>query len=326
MITDFSSVSVVIPLYNKATHVAKAIESVLNQTIRAQEIVVIDDGSTDGSADAALRIKDDRIRVISQPNRGVSAARNYGIELATSQLIAFLDADDEWHPDFLESVTELAKAYPSAGMFATAFQYRSTNGKIIDQKYGWVPSEPGLIEDYFRAACVLQPVCSSSVMVPKQVLLETGGFPEGVVMGEDLDAWMKIALRYRVAWSPKVGATISMDADSRASHAFYEGDISFAQILENWKSPNAYATEYVNKWRLLMVGSNWFAGRPDIARELLRKTRKTKLFRAEWIHWRLITFLPHHLSMGLWRLKQTLAGRSTHIHPPRSIYRTDTNK
>ncbi|MGI6022871.1 MAG: glycosyltransferase family 2 protein, partial [Methanoculleus sp.] len=91
-------VSVVIPLYNKAPYIARALASVITQTCQGFEVIVIDDGSTDGGAEIVRRLDDTRIRVIRQENRGVSAARNRGIESARTDFIAFLDADDEWMP------------------------------------------------------------------------------------------------------------------------------------------------------------------------------------------------------------------------------------
>ena len=107
-----SSVSVVIPLYNKAPHISRAINSVLGQTSPPEEIIVIDDGSTDGGGDIVKAYQDPRIRYIRQENQGVSAARNRGIELAKGELIAFLDADDAWKPKFLETISEMRSLYP----------------------------------------------------------------------------------------------------------------------------------------------------------------------------------------------------------------------
>jgi len=114
-------VSVVIPLYNKAPYIARALASVITQTCQDFEVIVIDDGSTDGGAEIVRRLDDTRIRVIRQENRGVSAARNRGIESARTDFIAFLDADDEWTPTHLEALLRLRDRYPHAGAYGTAY-------------------------------------------------------------------------------------------------------------------------------------------------------------------------------------------------------------
>src|SRR5579885_1362295 len=107
--------SVVIPLYNKAPHVARAIESVQRQSVRDFELIVVDDGSTDGGAGIVGAIDDSRIRLITQPNAGASAARNRGVGEARGELIAFLDADDTHNPLFLEEILGLAARHEEAG-------------------------------------------------------------------------------------------------------------------------------------------------------------------------------------------------------------------
>ena len=100
-------ISVVIPLYNKEKQIAKTLQTVLNQTYQNFEIVIVNDGSTDGSVEEVLRISDSRIRLVNQENGGVSAARNRGIDEAKGEYIAFLDADDLWDIDHLEVLYQL---------------------------------------------------------------------------------------------------------------------------------------------------------------------------------------------------------------------------
>jgi len=112
-------ISVVIPLYNKERHIARAIQSVLGQTHRDLELIVINDGSTDGSEKTAERYTDPRIQLVHQANAGVSAARNRGIAEARAELVAFLDAYDEWLPEHLAAINRPAKKQPECGAYCT---------------------------------------------------------------------------------------------------------------------------------------------------------------------------------------------------------------
>ena len=104
--------SVVIPLYNKEHYIAGTLRSVLTQTFPDYEVIVVDDGSTDHSLQACKEVRSDKIRVVQQVNQGVSAARNKGIELAAGEYICFLDADDTWHPDYLQNIETICRNIP----------------------------------------------------------------------------------------------------------------------------------------------------------------------------------------------------------------------
>jgi len=135
--------SVVIPLYNKDKHITRAINSVLNQSYRKFEIIVVDDGSTDSGVIEVKKINDSRIRLVQQINLGVSSARNKGISLAKYNFVGFLDADDAWKPDFLETIYFLIKKYPEAGAYATAYEIINMKSErvlprsILDMPQDW---------------------------------------------------------------------------------------------------------------------------------------------------------------------------------------------
>ena len=213
------TVSVVIPLYNKAPHISRAIDSVLAQTVQDFEIVVVDDGSTDNGADIVSSFTDPRIRLIRQENQGVSAARNRGIVETRSDLIAFLDADDEWGNDHLEVLLRLRRNFPEAGAYSTAYIHVYPDGKIVPAKIRKIPPAPweGLFTDYFLSASFGEPpVCSSAVAIPRAVFYKVGFFKVGEKMGEDLDMWGRIALNYPIAFSWQGLAFYREDATERA--------------------------------------------------------------------------------------------------------------
>jgi glycosyltransferase involved in cell wall biosynthesis len=283
-------VSVVIPLYNKVRHIQRAIDSVLAQTIADFELIVVDDGSTDGGADVVAGCADPRVRLVRQTNVGVSAARNRGIDEAAGQLVAFLDADDQWLPCFLETVLALWRRYPNAGAFATAYEsYRNDKQQCPSFTTHVEIADGGLLPDYFLAACDEPPVCSSAVMIPKSVFDAIGGFPVGMKHSEDSHMWARIALHYPIAWSPRVGAIYYFNADNRAcANVPMYLDALLAPPIEEFLasgakpvSPRQSIVEYLAFCRLELARDLCAAGMTQEAAELVRKAACTKRYRKQ---------------------------------------------
>lgn len=171
--------------------------SVLAQSFADWEAVVVDDGSTDGSVEALRQFSDPRIRLVSQANAGVAAARNRGIAESRADLIAFLDADDEWMPDYLESMIALARKYPEAVIYGTNYQFRSPKCDLsptILRRISLADGN-GLLTNYFEVASYSHPpLWTSAVMARREAFCRIGGFPVGVRSGEDLLTWARLAL------------------------------------------------------------------------------------------------------------------------------------
>ena len=206
--------SVIIPLYNKAPYVAKAIESVLGQTYRDFEVIVIDDGSTDQSLEVAKTFENKSITIVSQPNSGVSTARNNGVKIAKYPYICFLDADDWWHPTFLEEMKRLITDFSDAGIYGSGY-YIVKNGQERIAPIG-VPQgfERGIIdycEVYAKILCM--PLTSISVAIPKHIFDEEEGFKSKLKFGEDFDLWIRIALKHKVILVNKPLAYYNQDVD-----------------------------------------------------------------------------------------------------------------
>lgn len=202
-------ISVVIPLYNKEKQIAYTLQSVQNQTFQDFEVVIVDDGSTDGSVAEVEKFCDSRIRLIHQKNAGVAAARNLGIEEAKGGLIAFLDADDEWKPEYLATQYHLFQQYPDCSVFACNYEFRDSEGKVTSTIIRKLPfiGEDGILSNYFEvASCSHPPLWTSAVMVKKQAIQAIGGFPRGVTLGEDLITWAKLSCLYSIAYSSNVRA------------------------------------------------------------------------------------------------------------------------
>lgn len=191
--------SVVIPLYNKAPYVRKALESVFAQTFRDFELIVVDDGSTDDSLHVAKGVLDDsgiEHQLIHQDNSGVSTARNNGVAASHGDIVCFLDADDWWAPKFLERIDWLIKEYPEAGIYGVNYYIIKREGQRIALH---IPST-GYINycDCYRK--LQMPLTSISVAIPKKVFQEFGGFKPHLKLGEDFDLWIRIALTKKVAY------------------------------------------------------------------------------------------------------------------------------
>lgn len=197
-------ISVVIPLYNKEKQIAYTLQSVFEQTFQDFEIVVVDDGSTDNSVEEVEKFDDSRIRLIHQTNAGVSAARNRGIEEARGELIAFLDADDEWMPEYLATQYGLYQKYPECSVYACNYEFRDSEGKVTPTIIRKLPfeGEDGVLSNYFEvASCSHPPLWTSAVVIKKSAIQAIGGFPLGIKSGEDLLTWARLACRYFFAYN-----------------------------------------------------------------------------------------------------------------------------
>lgn len=208
--------SVVIPLYNKGHYIENTIASVLRQSFDDYEIVIVNDGSTDDSLATARKYASDKIRVIDQKNQGVAVARNTGIYNARGAYIAFLDADDEWHPDYLETIDTLTTAHPQSDMFVTAYQVDMGNGKINYSTR--LEPETGCLESYWLTlAKGYDFVWTSATTVRRQALLDAGCFKPGEKIGQDLDMWARVARNNpRVAYSARTCVTYNRSAEANA--------------------------------------------------------------------------------------------------------------
>jgi glycosyltransferase involved in cell wall biosynthesis len=193
-------VSVVIPLYNARDVIAETIESVLAQTWTDYEIIVVDDGSQDGSGEL-VQAFGDRIRYIRQQNTGVAGARNRGIEESHGEYIALLDHDDLWHPTKLEKQVRMLDQNPEIGMVLTDVQHIDKRGNpkgILG--HGYSPTER--FAELFVQGYVPTP---SSAMIRRSVFLTIGGFDEVFHSAglDDHELWPRIAARYRLANIPE---------------------------------------------------------------------------------------------------------------------------
>lgn len=247
--------SVVIPLYNKRESVYKTIMSVLNQTYPFFEVIIVDDGSTDGSCEVVETIADNRIRLIKQNNAGVSAARNKGIREAEYDLISFLDADDLWEPDYLKEMKEFITNIPYAAMYGCA--YDSVNGEtVIPFNFHLINGFKGIVNNYFEHASKNHLFWTSAVIIRKSITDKTGVFDERINTGEDLDFWFRIAFDHKVAFYNKVLSHYNEGAENRAvlkRHDFDRSILCYTKKYYEMEKENPEFSLFINHFRFSKI-------------------------------------------------------------------------
>lgn len=206
------SISVVIPLYNKAAYIGATLRAVMAQTRLPDEIIVVDDGSTDGGP--AIAETTPGVTVIRQPNGGVSIARNTGVAAATGNLVAFLDADDLWATDHLALIEMASEAYVDAGIVCTGYQRFNDRGAVSEHFALPGGAVPSFYAEWARDAFTF----TSAIAVRRSALLGLGSmFPDGERQGEDQDVWFRLAEAGPVAHVAIPSAHYRVDAANNSS-------------------------------------------------------------------------------------------------------------
>jgi glycosyltransferase involved in cell wall biosynthesis len=285
-------ISVIIPIYNGEIYVERVIKSVLSQTIQNFEIIFIDDGSIDNSISQIKKFNDERIRIYSIKHRGVSAARNKGVDMARSNFIAFLDVDDEWRPIFIETMLKMREKYPEAGIYIV--------NRIIKEDYNIdinkikVINDDVLITNFFSIYLKNSHfISTSAVALDKKIYNELNGFDEKVVWGEDEDLWSRIALNYPVAYSNNI-CTIAYKQKDRhkkinlrlritKEHPFIKNGKKAIKMINMSKDNKDDLIKYVSKLELVSIKNNIIIGDFEYAQKLLNNT-DNKYFKMQKIY------------------------------------------
>jgi len=313
-------ISVVIPLYNKAAHIKRAVDSVLSQTEQDFEIIIIDDGSTDGGGDIVKSYSDSRIKYAWQQNAGVSVARNNGIKQAQADFVGFLDADDEYAPKFIETVLALRQKYPQAGIYSTAYSLVEADGRKAQPKYLGMPNFPweGLLLNYFESALGAPPVSTITVGIPKAIFNIVGYFPAGEGLGEDLDMWFRIVLKYPVAFSSYEGAIYYRNAGNRCCNAYKTADV-YIKTIQTAIANGGVTKEYIpnvtgmlDKQLVLTASHCIVAGDKIIARQYLSKAQ-SNIFKREKNYWLFWSYIPHPVFKVILWFKLNILNRLVYI-------------
>jgi len=209
-----ADVSVIIPLHNKGRYIGRALSSVFNQTYEDFGVVVVDDGSSDDGSDIVRQYTDQRLRLIQQENAGPGAARNRGIRETRGQYLAFLDADDEWLPDFLKVTLDHLNKNTDCVLCTVGFiDGRTGKSSRHNRRMTYGRWELPLQIEPREMKTAIDVISASRVLCRREALLQLGGFYENhCTYGEDEYLWLQVILNYPVFRDPSPLAVYHMEA------------------------------------------------------------------------------------------------------------------
>ena len=245
----------------------RAIESVLAQTRSVEEIVVIDDGSTDGTGDVLRENYGDRIRYVYQPNAGVSAARNHGMSIAQGRYFALLDSDDEWLPEKTARQIEWMEAHPDFGMVLCDVERIDAQRQVIDIFH----RREVIREDGWALRWIIHnpALAPASAILRREVFADVGGFDESLRTAEDIDFHLRIAHRWQigVVEVPLVRAMRGHDGLSAESSTYDDYVRVVERAVEHARDKvdaaeldHALAATYARNARGLLIQKRWREG------------------------------------------------------------------
>jgi glycosyltransferase involved in cell wall biosynthesis len=289
-------VTVIVPTFDRERYLAEAIQSVLGQAFTDFELLIVDDGSSDGTAALVRRFADARIHYIHQDHRGISAALNTGLRAARGELVARLDSDDRWAPDLLSTLVPLLDRHAELGAAFGKGQIMDERGRPLGETRGFAPRFPG---DSLRSLLHDDFTCNIALLARRACLEQAGPYDEGLVANEDWDMWLRVARRHPFAFVDRVLAWIRYHDHSMTALA----SPRFITVLETRTVPldklfrddtlpataramraDAYANVY------LFRGLRWLQARDyrQAAREfaLALRTTPRPLLMAARISWR----------------------------------------
>ena len=317
-------VDVIIPAYNNAAFLKRAVNSVLDQTHHNLRLVVVDDGSTDDTATVMAEVTDERVRFVSKDNGGPSSARNFGLTYTTAPFIAYLDADDVWRSDKLERQLALFSRRPGLGMVYCSQQWIDPDGNDMNVLEA---AKRGQIFDDLLTGNVITG-SASAVVIRREALEKAGQWREDIRIGEDWELWMRIARDYEVDFVPE--ALISVrKLPTSAQHNFLrvaqDHERLLPIIVEEFElsRDQRRAIECTSAW--LISVHYYMGGRPEQARRAMVSFLRTRpVYALDYRHWDMLARIfigtkilrmvfgtgarPTMVRTGLRRLKRLVKG------------------
>jgi glycosyltransferase involved in cell wall biosynthesis len=228
-------VSTVIPTYDRRGLIERAVDSALAQTYRTQEVIVVDDGSTDGTGELLRERYGERIRYVWQRNGGVSNARNQGMRLARGDFIALLDSDDLWEPTKVEKQVGFLRAHPDFGMVLTDVRRVDGAGNPIDvfRRRDVIRADGDALADVLRNPALVP----ASILIRRSVFERLGGFDESLRTAEDIEFHLRIAAAFKIGVIEDILTTAARSNDGLSSLATSDSD--YVQVVEKFIADHA---------------------------------------------------------------------------------------
>ena len=272
--------SVIMPVYNGEKFIDDAIHSVCAQTYDNWELIIVNDGSKDNTADVLKKYEtNSQIKIIHKENGGVSVARNTAISASKGDYIVFLDADDVWHSNHLEVMNELITEYPDAGLYATFTRTELVNGGVIEE-CNFFKDKPDVVylEDFFKAyyndksAMIFN---ITTACFSRKALDVTGLFPVGCAIGEDLELALRVAAYFPAVLSKKATGTYKKTNSTATKDVSFDPDWKFFDTVNNLYSDSRISSDKKENIKKVM---QWFTMRK--ARHLVICGRRKEAFSA----------------------------------------------
>ncbi len=309
--------SIIIPLYNKEKDIENTLNSVMHQSYKDFEVVVVNDGSTDNSTSVVRSFKDLRIKLFETGNNGVSKCRNIAVKHSIGKYIAFLDADDYWYPNHLEELYKMINTFPDGKWFAGAYELQHNKKLVIPMKspamkFGkhWI----GEIEDFFGNSMIDCMAWTSAVCMMKSFFFELGCFNEEYDTGEDIDLWIRAALKSNLIFSNQVTSRYILTASNRLTiKPTHEKRHMKLEIFKTYEELNISLKKYLDLIRYSYVLKFKLSGQKEFYRESKIDISSCNLSMYQMI----LLSLPKFLLVVLYKLKNVLIYYNIRVRVPR---------
>jgi glycosyltransferase involved in cell wall biosynthesis len=303
--------SVVIAVYNKEAYIGKTLRSVLDQTHSDIEVIVVNDGSTDGGEAVILSFSDPRIRYYPQENTGAGAARNAALSKATKPWIALLDADDIWFPHYLEEQARLINTFKTHKVFATNSNIHK-KGKFMsrDFSFSW-SGDAALVLNFFEASERDSLLNSSFTVLHRDVIGKVGNYDPSIKSGQDTDLWVRIGLHYDVVFSPLVCGYYEINETSLFQSTKRISEKATFEAYEKYEAGNPKLKKFLDLSRYSLCIIAKFEGNTEAFTMIYRKIDLKNLSASQ----RFLLKLNRPMLIAAKRAQEFLSGLGIRLSP-----------